>query len=173
MKYLYTLMLLALCHSMQAQIRRPGTYTPKPKPEKQAALPPAEREVGLAAGYCPTEYDGGPTARMIIAARTQKHLQLFATADAVLGKLRTDIGFGAGINFPFGSLRSYFYPGIYVGYYIGTSSVFGGQLGYVGYVSRGIALYAEAGYRWGPQGSIVSNGVSYIPIVVGVRITVD
>lgn len=173
MRYLLTFVFIAICIATQAQQQRRGTYTPKPKREKSAPLPPAKTEVGFDAGYSPIEYGGGPTARVVASARMQKHLQLFAGADVVLSGLRNDIGFGAGLNFPFGTQRSYFYPGIYIGHYIGTSSVFGGQVGYVGYVSKGIALHIEGGYRWGAHGSVVSNGVSYVPVVVGMRFALD
>lgn len=170
MKYLLTALLITNTLTLFAQQQKDANT---PKSEKKLLTTPSKTEAGFDAGYCPIEYGGGPTGRVVISSRAKKHVQLFCNLDVVLSGLRTDIGLGAGANFPVGSQRSYFYPGIYVGYYMGTSAVVGGQLGYTGYVNNSIALHIEGGYRWGSSGGTLSRNVTYVPVVVGMRFSLD
>lgn len=173
MKYSLMFLLLVTPVTMEAQIQKIRPHTEKVQPEKRLPQPPKKAEAGFDVGYCPTEYGGGPTGKIVFSVRTEKHVQLFVNADAVKGTLRNDFGIGFGSNFPIGSNRSYFYPGVYVGYYFRTSVVAGGQIGYVGYISDGIALHIEGGCRWGANGGSIVRSVFYAPVVAGIRFSLD
>ena len=175
MKYSLLLLLLAATLTSTAQIQRREPYTPKPKPkkEKKQHHPPKMVELGFDIGYYPIEYGDGSIERISLSSRTEKHIQLFGHAEYVSSIFRKDIGLGCGANFPIGARRSYFYPGVCVGYYFRTAVVAGGQIGYVGYVSDAIALHIEGGCRWGSGAGALGGNVFYMPIVAGIRICLD
>jgi hypothetical protein len=174
MKYLIALLLSCstFCCTAQKYLMSDRQY--QYDNEESSRYTPAYSEWGFNLGYCPTEGSGGPTARVVFTGRVLDHLQLFGNIDAVFTSLKKDIGVGLGVNIPFGLDRSYFYPGVYAGYFLGTSIVYGGQIGYVGYVSSKVGLLAEVGYRTGSTGGRISgNSVVYVPVTIGLRFAMD
>ncbi|MGN6477392.1 MAG: hypothetical protein ACTHKV_09210, partial [Flavipsychrobacter sp.] len=101
------------------------------------------------------------TARVADHVQVSPMLTYINDEEAMLGP-------GLNINFPFGTGKSYFYPGAELSYFLGEGMSYGAHIGYTGRVSDGISLNIEPGLTF-IRNDVFGNNALF-SILGGIRV---
>lgn len=131
----------------------------------------ARTEIGVSGGLLFP--DKVPTVKLQVPIRVADHIQVAPTVLYFTDGIEDVIGrfvFMANVNFPVSKSRSYFYPGIGAGYFMGVGPIAGAHIGYT------LALGDRVGINLQPGVLLASDtktaGVALV-VEMGLRFSLD
>jgi len=130
----------------------------------------AASEMGIAAGpyFANTNIDFA--ARIQYTARVADHVQIAPMLTYVHDNINKEsiLGPGLNINFPIGKSKSYFYPGVELGYFLRQGVSYGAHVGYTASMNDHIGLNIEPGVGFIRNNAFGNSALFYI--LGGIRI---
>jgi len=147
MKYCFAALLLLSAHTLMAQ------NTEAIDNEFHIKKPPyAQAELGLSLGIYRDQPSPDQSFKLQYLDRGSDHFQ-FSVMAGFIQMDGINLGVGLGANFPLGTSKSYFYPGLEVNYYRQIGLLGSVHIGYTYRVSKLISINLEPGYTFLRQNS--------------------
>lgn len=137
-------------------------YDLKEEPASYAA-----NEMGITLGPYFIIANTDLSVKLQYTARVADHVQIAPMLTYINDK-EAMLGPGLNINFPFGTGKSYFYPGAELSYFLGEGMSYGAHIGYTGRISKGISLNIEPGLTFIRNDAFGNNAL--FSILGGIRI---
>ncbi|MBS1777704.1 MAG: hypothetical protein JST70_00170 [Bacteroidetes bacterium] len=154
----------SVTHAQKHTKARPSysDYDLKEEPATYAA-----NEMGITLGPYFIIANTDLSVKLQYTARVADHVQIAPMLTYINDK-EAMLGPGLNINFPFGTGKSYFYPGAELSYFLGEGMSYGAHIGYTGRISKGISLNIEPGLTFIRNDAFGNNAL--FSILGGIRI---